>query len=180
MTNKLLIGVLGNSHSGKTTTWNTLFKHTVRTGKHERILNIRNVDIPVFLINGAPLERKSDLKYILPKYDPDIVLCSFLYHKNVQANFDFFIKKGYQLYIQWLNPGFSDAHDKSLFYNIGIINYLMQNHALVSVCNAKIEPEDRVSNIRNFLLGWYLTHKGAFCGDLESISNSEIDNFESI
>jgi hypothetical protein len=56
----------------------------------------------------------------------------------------------------------------------------MQNHALVSVCNAKIEPEDRVSNIRNFLLGWYLTHKGAFCGDLESISNSEIDNFESI
>ena len=165
MEDKLLIAVLGNYHSGKTTTWTNLFGRTVRTGKHERILKIRNIEIPVFLINGAPLERRSELKYIMPKHDPAIVLCSFLYHKNVKANFDYFIKKNYEVYLQWLNPGYGDEHDKSLFYNIGIVNYLMQNQALVSVRNGKISPEQRVADIREYILGWYLTRIADFEDD---------------
>lgn len=157
MDDKLLIAVLGNYRSGKTTTWTSLFNKTVRTGKLERTLKIRNVEIPVFLINGAPLERRSELKYIMPKHDPSIVLCSFLYHKNVKANFDYFINRNYEIYLQWLNPGYEDEHDKTLFYNIGIINYLMQNNALVSVRNGKHNPEPRVAEIREYILGWYLT-----------------------
>lgn len=164
-----MIGVLGDYHSGKTTTWNNLFGRTVRTGKHERILNIKGIEIPVFLINGAPLERRAEIKYILPKYDPSIVLCSFLYHKNVKSNFDFFINKGYDTYVQWLNPGFDDEHDKTLFYNIGIINYLLLNNALVSVRNAKINPTSRVKDISEHILGWYLSRQEIITDDKEII-----------
>ncbi|HOY39061.1 MAG: hypothetical protein KBB11_05480 [Bacteroidales bacterium] len=155
MSEKLLIGVLGHYHAGKSTTWNSLFQRVVRTGKHERTLVIGSMDIPVFLINGAPLERKTELKKILPKDDPTIVLCSFLYHKNVIQNFEYFIKKGYQIYIQWLNPGFSDEYDASLFYQYGIIDYLLNSGATVSVQNGKINPEKRVEMVQNYLLGWY-------------------------
>lgn len=151
---KLLVGILGHYHSGKTTTWNTLFDKTVRTGKHERLLRIDNASMKVFLVNGAPLERKAELKKILPAYDPDIVLCSFLYHKNVKQNFDYFIKKGYHLYIQWLNPGYSDEYDASLFYQYGIIDYLLNCGAEVSVQNGKNDATARVELIRNYLYGW--------------------------
>ena len=151
---KLLVGILGHYHSGKTTTWNTLFDKTVRTGKYERLLHIDNASMKVFLVNGAPLERKAELKKILPAYDPDIVLCSFLYHKNVKQNFDYFIKKGYHLYIQWLNPGYSDEYDASLFYQYGIIDYLLNCGAEVSVQNGKNDAAARVELIRNYLYGW--------------------------
>ncbi len=151
---KLLIGVLGHYQSGKTTTWNHLFQRTVRTGKHERLLTIDNLTSRVFLVNGAPLERKAELKKILPAFDPEIVLCSFLYHKNVKQNFDYFIKKGYHLYIQWLNPGYSDEYDASLFYQYGIIDYLLNCGAEVSVQNGKDHPQQRVELIRNYLFGW--------------------------
>jgi hypothetical protein len=155
MERKLLIGVLGNLGSGKTTTWNHFFGKNVHTGKNIRYINIDDVKIPVFLINGAPLERKTNLEYILPDKDPTIVLSSFLYHKDVKKNFDYFIKKGYDIYILWLNPGFSDANEKVLFYNAGIINYLLSNEATVSVKNGKKLPELRVNDIKNYLYAWY-------------------------
>ncbi len=160
MKRKLLIGVLGNYRSGKSTTWHTLFNREVRTGKHIRHIIIYNDKIPVFLINGAALERRVELKYILPDKTPDIVLCSFLYHKNVKNNFNYFLDKGYDMYIQWLNPGYSDKNDKVLFYNVGIINYLMSFGVTVSVKNGKINCNTRVKEIKNYLYAWYFgNHK---------------------
>ncbi len=158
MERKLLIGVLGNLGAGKTTTWNEFFGRNVHTGKNIRYINIHDEKIPVFLINGAPLERKTNLEFILPDEDPTIVLSSFLYHKDVKKNFDFFIKKGYELYILWLNPGFSDPNDKVLFYNAGIINYLLSKEATVSVKNGKQIPILRVNDVKNFIYSWYKTH----------------------
>jgi ribosome biogenesis GTPase A len=40
MTDRLFVGVLGNRNSGKSTTWNTLFGATVRTGQYPRILTL--------------------------------------------------------------------------------------------------------------------------------------------
>jgi len=154
MGKKLLIGILGNNQSGKSYTWSSLFNRTVRTGKHIRKLEIIDKSIPLFLINGAPLSRKVDLKEILPETDPQIVLCSFLYHKNVKSNFQFFIDKGYDIYIQWLNPGYNDTNDKVLFYNGGIINYLMSCGAVISVKNGKSDPLARVTDIKNFIYAW--------------------------
>ncbi len=158
MASKLLIGVLGNYKAGKTTTWNQLFKREVRTGKHLRKLDLFNTKIPIFLINGAPLERRVDLEYILPDEDPQIVLCSFLYHKMVKSNFQYFIDKGYDLYIQWLNPGYNDTNDKVLFYNLGIINYLMSYGAVISVKNARLKPDARVDEIKNYLYAWCINN----------------------
>lgn len=156
MDNKLLIGVLGNHRSGKTETWNNLFSRKVRTGKHLRKLKVFDKDISIFLINGSPLERRTELEYIMPDKDPNIVLCSFLYHKKVKENFNYFLDRGYDIYIQWLNPGFSDESDKVLFYNVGIINYLLSHGATVSVENGKVNPDNRVNNIRRYLYAWSL------------------------
>ncbi|MDD3741048.1 MAG: hypothetical protein PHH30_07380 [Bacteroidales bacterium] len=123
MNTKLLIGVIGNQGSGKSTTWSSLFGRNVHTGKNLRKLEINGIKIPVFLINESALERKTSLEYILPDNDPQIVLSSFLYHKDVKSNFEYFYKKNYDLYVQWLNPGFSDPNEKALFYNEGILNY---------------------------------------------------------
>lgn len=162
MERKLLVGVLGNLGAGKTATWNTFFGRNVHTGKNVRYINIHDVKIPVFLINGAPLERKTNLEYILPDKDPQIVLSSFLYHKDVKQSFDYFINKGYELYIIWLNPGYADQNDKVLFYNAGIINYLLSNEAIVSVKNGKKIPKLRVDEMKNYLFSWYISQNPMF------------------
>ncbi len=158
MEKKLLIGVLGNLGAGKTTTWNEFFGRNVHTGKNIRYIKIHEEKVPVFIINGAPLERKTKLEYILPDEDPRIVLSSFLYHKDVKKNFEFFIKKGYELHIIWLNPGYSDPNDKVLFYNAGIINYLLGNGATVSVKNGKDTPIARAQDIKNYIYAWHKTN----------------------
>mgnify|MGYP000852377310 CR=1 FL=1 len=155
--NKLLIAVLGNEGSGKTTTWETLFGRRVHTGKNLRNLVIQGIKIPVFLINESPLERKTKLEYILPDDDPEIVISSFLYHKDVVENFEYFINRGYNIYVQWLNPGYNDKNHKALFYNDGIINYLLRCGAIVSAKNAKNNPVSRVNEIKNYLLSYFLT-----------------------
>lgn len=155
MNTKLLIGVIGNQCSGKSTTWSTMFGRNVHTGKNIRKVDINGVKIPVFLINESALERKTSLEYILPDEDPKIVLSSFLYHKNVKLNFDYFYKKNYDLYVQWLNPGYSDPNEKALFYNEGIINYLLGLGTIVSVKNGKLNPHARVEELKNYILAWY-------------------------
>jgi ABC-type dipeptide/oligopeptide/nickel transport system ATPase component len=159
MKRKLLIGVLGNEGAGKSTTWNALFGHTVHTGKNIRKLKIYDTKIPVFLINESALERKTKLEYIMPDEDPEIVISSFLYHKDVKSNFDYFIKRGYDIYVQWLNPGFSDPNEKALFYNEGIINYLLGFGATVAVKNGKQPPQFRVEEIKNMIFVWNLSQK---------------------
>lgn len=157
MERKLLIGVLGNEGSGKSTTWKYLFGHTVHTGKNLRKLTIGGLAIPVFLINESPLERKTKLEYILPENNPDIVLSSFLYHKDVKSNFEYFSSRGYDIYVQWLNPGFNDQNDKALFYNDGIINFLLSIGATVAVKCGKEMPDYRVREIKNYILSHFLT-----------------------
>ncbi|MCK9255646.1 MAG: hypothetical protein GX793_02620 [Bacteroidales bacterium] len=157
MERKLVIAILGNQGSGKTTTWETLFGRKVHTGKNLRNIEIQGIKIPVFLINESALERKTKLEYILPEKDPEIVISSFLYHKEVIKNFDYFIKRNYNIYVQWLNPGYNDSNDKALFYNDGIINYLLGHGAVVSVKNAKNNPKYRVEEIKNYLLSYFLT-----------------------
>jgi hypothetical protein len=157
MERKLLIGVLGNPGAGKSTSWDVMFGHKVHTGKNVRKIIINGVKIPVFLINESALERRTKLEYILPDEDPKIVVSSFLYHKDVKSNFDYFIKRGYEVYVQWLNPGYSDPNEKALFYNEGIINYLMTFGATVSVKNGKQQPQLRVDELKNFIYSWYVS-----------------------
>jgi len=60
MKNNLVIVIMGNRKSGKSTTWNTLFGRQVRTGKKK--LYLTNYDyVEVFLVSGSPEERE---KYV--------------------------------------------------------------------------------------------------------------------
>ncbi len=64
MTKRLFVGVLGHRNSGKSTTWNTLFGTTVRTGKYPRTLELYGGEcVDVFIISGSACSTSNDRSY---------------------------------------------------------------------------------------------------------------------
>src|SRR5262249_37870412 len=98
---KLAVIVLGNRRSGKSTTWNTLFGRTVRTGSELRNLKIADDTVPVFLVSGSPEERKEYVGHLIGKVDARIVLCSLQYIEEARESVRYFLENGYSLYVQW-------------------------------------------------------------------------------
>jgi hypothetical protein len=161
MTDRLLIAVLGNRHSGKSSTWNRLFDATVRTGKYERPLYLNRAQhVDVFLVSGSAEERELDIESILPDPLPQIVLCSTQYHQDVVKTFDYFFSKDYEVFVQWLNPGYYDPE----FYQdtLNLRDYLLNKGATLQVRNGKADPAPRVKELRQFILGW-ATHRDLVC-----------------
>ena len=157
MGNRLLIAVLGNRNSGKTTTWNTLFDATVKTGKYERALFLNSAQfVDAFLINGSPEERDIDVEDLLPDTLPSIVLCSTQYRAGVKDTYNYFFRKGYDVIVQWLNPGHDDAQAYS--DNLALLDFLLSKGATIQVRDGTIDPTSRVREIRQFILGW-ATHQ---------------------
>jgi len=155
MEKKLLIGILGSTNSGRTYTWNNLFRRNVITGKNIRKLYLNDHEyVNVFLINGSPQERKRNVNEIIKKTSPRIVLCSLHYGKGIYETLDYFIKNDYFLYILWLNPGYKDPHDKTLFYNVGIINKLLTLNSIIGIRNGKGDVTERIREIREYIYGW--------------------------
>lgn len=157
MPDRLLIATLGNRNSGKSTTWNRLFDGTVRTGKYERSLYLnRAQSVDVFLISGSPEEREIEVGEILPEPLPQIVLCSTQYREDVAETFDFFFRKGYEVFVQWLNPGYSDSAE----YNDTLVlkDFLLKKGATLQVRDGHADPAPRIKEIRQFILGW-ATHR---------------------
>lgn len=70
----------------------------------------------MFLVSGSPEEREIEVGDILPEPLPQIFLCSTQYHEDVTNTFDYFFRKGYEVFVQWLNPGHIDpnAYDDEL------------------------------------------------------------------
>jgi len=157
MTDRLLVAVLGNRNSGKSTTWNRLFDGTVKTGKYPRPLYLnRAQSVEVFLVSGSPEERELEVGDILPEPLPRIVLCSTQYRQDVTGTFDYFFAKGYEVFVQWLNPGCNDggAYQDTL----GLRDYLLNKGATLQVRDGQIDPAPRVKELRQFILGW-ATHR---------------------
>jgi septin family protein len=97
MGDRLLVAVLGNRNSGKSTTWNRLFDATVKTGKHQRPLYLNHAQsVEVFLVSGSPEERELDVGDILTEPLPQIVLCSTQYREDVKETFNYFFANGYE------------------------------------------------------------------------------------
>ena len=64
---KLLVSVIGKRNSGKSSTWNSLFGRTVKTGTKLKRLYLNETEyVNVFLVSGSPEERetKADGKFI--------------------------------------------------------------------------------------------------------------------
>ena len=153
----LVVAVLGNRNTGKTTTWNTLFGTTVKTGKHERRLYLNKAQyVKVFLVSGSPEERDEYVGDIIQVEKPSIVLCSTQYVAGVQTTYDHFFKNGYQAFVQWLNPGHSDPAPYP--DSLGLLPYLLNAGATVQVRNGKVDPKSRVNELTQVILGWATFH----------------------
>ena len=153
MADRLLVGVLGNRHSGKSRTWNTLFGRTVRRGKSPHHLELRPGEcVEAFLVSGSFEERGEYAGNILKNQDCRIVLCSMQYIDGVHDTLEYLIKNGFLLYIQWLNPGYHDAG--GTWDRMGLVNQILSVPSMLSIRNGKVNESSRVQEIREFIYGW--------------------------
>lgn len=149
MADKLLVAVLGNRNSDKNKTWNTLFETTVKTGKQLRHLYLNEaqwVD-SIFLASGSSEERGLPIEDIMPKgSSPTIVLCSVQYRRGMESTFDYSLNHGYDLFVQWLNPGYSD---ESVYVDsLNAVDWLLSKEAVIAERNGRSEIDVRVEELR--------------------------------
>ncbi len=150
---RLLIAVLGNRNAGKSRTWNTLFGRRVRSGKKEHVLEVApNIFVDVFLVSGSPEERKEYVGDILAGARARVVLCSVQYLFEARETFDYFIRKHFSLYVQWINPGYCDRAQTP--DSVGLVSYLLHNQAIVSIRDGTVSPRPRVRELCDFIHGW--------------------------
>jgi hypothetical protein len=149
---KLAVVVLGNRRSGKSTTWNALFGRTVRTGSETRNLDVAGDAIPVFLVSGSPEERKQYVGDIIGDANARIILCSLQYVEEARQSIRFFLERDYSLYVQWLNPGYSDEGVQA--DSLGLTSLLLYSGATVTIRPATGDPVQRAREIHDFIVGW--------------------------
>ena len=155
MPNRLLVGVLGNRNSGKSTTWNTLFGATVRRRKHPRHLELRPREcVEVFLVRGSFEEREEYAGDILGNQTCRIVLCSMQYTEEVRSTLGYLIENDFFIFLQWLNPGYQDQGET--WDRLGLVNQVLSVPSVVSIRDGKASPVARVQEIREFIYGWAL------------------------
>lgn len=153
MSSRLLIGILGNQNSGKSHTWNELFGRTVKTGTRSRQLELLPGEcVQVFLVSGSFEERGKYAGDILGSQDCRIVLCSLQYTDGVRETLDYLIDQDFHLYIQWLNPGYSDADQ--IDDHLGIVSEVLQETSTLTIRDGKVDAHDRVREMREFIYGW--------------------------
>ena len=153
MNSRLLIGLLGNRNSGKSYTWNELFGKTVRTGKRPRQLELLPGEcVEVFLVSGSFEERGEYAEDILASQDCRIVLCSLQYTDKVRETLSYLVDQDFHLYIQWLNPGYSDADQMD--DQLGVVDEILQETSTLTIRDGKADAHDRVREIREFIYGW--------------------------
>lgn len=153
MADRLFVGVLGHRNSGKSTTWNTLFGATVRTGQYARTLALNAGEcVEVFLISGSPEERQLYAGDILAKQDCRVVLCSMQYIETVRRTLDYVVSEDFDLLVHWLNPGRHDVGE--LYDRLGLVPWLLGHGATVAIRDGKAAPQPRTEELREYIQGW--------------------------
>lgn len=153
MADRLFVGVLGHRNSGKSRTWNELFGRTVRRGQQTRSLELRdNEHVDVFLVSGSFEEREEYAGDILDNQDARIVLCSMQYVDDVRSTIQYVTERHFDIFIQWLNPGYSDHGD--YYDKLGLEPLLLWQRATLSLRDGSVSPRNRVGEIREFIYGW--------------------------
>jgi hypothetical protein len=154
MPDRLFVGVLGHRKAGKSHTWNTLFGRKVQTGTNSRMLKLRvDQSVEVFLISGSNEERQQYAGDILINQRARIVLCSIQYVQQASDTIDYVGDQDFWMYVQWLNPGYSDEDAEYLDY-LGIGNRLLGMGATLALRSGKRSPNGRVRELRDFIYGW--------------------------
>lgn len=181
MNDRLFVAVIGERNAGKSTTWNTLFGGTVKTGKKPRRLKafaaasidvrlisgsneerhrnlsdvLANSELEVFVISGSNEEKKRYAQKVLETVACRIVLCSVQYVEEAfERTWDYVFSEGFSIYAQWLNPG---HHGGETLDRLGLVNRLLAHNAVVSIRDGREEGarlHARVEEIRQFIHGW--------------------------
>lgn len=154
MGERLLVVVIGHRNAGKSKTWNTMFERSVKTGKESRYLYLNKAQWidDVFLVNGSPQERDVPVEEMMPEELPRIVLCSVQYREGAKDTFNFFFQHGYDVFVQWLNPGYSDQNNYP--DDLDLVMWLLDRGAALCQRTGKDEPEARVNELKQYVLGW--------------------------
>ena len=155
MSDRLFVSVIGDRNSGKSTTWNSLFGKTVRTGQKPHSLDLGHGQSPeVFLVSGSFEERQQYAGDVLDNTDCHIVLCSVQYVEEAKTTWEYIFSKHFQIYAQWLNPG-NDGLEH--FDSLGLVNTLLHHDAVFSIRDGRDGANrlnGRVEEIRQFISGW--------------------------
>jgi hypothetical protein len=111
-----------------------------------------NECVEVFLISGSFEERKEYAGDVLAGNKARIVLCSIQYSQQVSETIDYITEEGFDVFVQWINPGFHD--NEAYFDRLGLSNQLAWKRATISMRNGKSPTALRVQEIREFIYGW--------------------------
>lgn len=163
--NRLVIGALGQQNSGKSTTWYELFNgvrftkngkltwQRVRATGKPRRLELRPGEwVEVFLINGSPQETTHSVEKTLRGQSCPIVLCSMRYPGDAPQTLDYYIREGFDLYVQWLNPGCH--HRNKTLDRSGLQDSIPAVGGQFFIRNGKKDPANRVQEIREHIYKW--------------------------
>ena len=102
-----------------------------------------------------PEERRLYVGDIISDADPRVVLCSLQYTEEARSSIQFLVANGFRIYIQWLNPGFSD--DFTVADLLWFVPFLLHHGAVFSIRIGRDAPNARVREIREYLIGWAST-----------------------
>jgi hypothetical protein len=155
MASNLVVAVLGNRNSGKSRTWNSLFRkgRSVKTGPRMRKLFLTDTQyVEVFLVSGSPEERKKYVGDIIGQQKPRIVLCSMQYIPGVRQTIQYFTQNAYGFYMHWLNPGYYD--DGPYADDLGLLTLIQATGGTVEVRDGKVDLAPRVREMRDYVFRW--------------------------
>lgn len=161
MGNRLVVVAMGHKSSGKSQTWKDLLDQSdIRTHRNPRNLSwlplYEEKGAWVFIVNGSPQERNKKIEDMLQGSTPNIVLCSIQYIEGAMDTFNYFLERDYDVYVQWLNPGFQDKERYS--DHLKMVPELLYQGATLCVADGKPCPIHRVEKIREFVHGWAVHH----------------------
>lgn len=153
MPDRLFVGVLGHRNSGKSHTWNSLFGRVVRRGQYPHHLQLLpGKCVEAFLVSGSFEEREEYAGDVLKNQDCRIVLCSMQYVEQVHDTLEYATANDFHLYVQWLNPGYSDPGE--VWDRLGLVNRVLSVSSHFSIRNGQNNATARVQEIREFIYGW--------------------------
>lgn len=164
---KLAVISLGKRNSGKSSTWYEIFGRVIRTGwkklsftKDEITLFVKNssfeetgteIDEDIFIRN-ASFEEYGDeiIDYFSEKKLPNVIFCAVQYVEHGIQTINWFKEHDYYLYIQWLNPGYSDSCEYSDFLEF---EKQFGNYGIFIKKTGK-EKKLRATEIKEFVFFW--------------------------
>jgi len=163
---KLFVAVLGGEESGKSSTWEELLevRKGFKTGSKELMLD-DYLFTDIYVFNGSPQERgwtRTDFEAVFIKVKKyNIILCSLQLHEDIDTIsareiLEFVKDKGYDIFVQWLNPEYTHGEDTTPDVEKKIIE-LMGIESVVGITKVDAEnvsAKERAEKLRKVILGW--------------------------